>query len=103
MKRLEDNKINILEGPVAKTGATGPIRSVYVRDPDLNLVEISVVAARLELAAVEADVAQHAVVEAAQLAPGLPLPQGGADPADEFGEHDAYSIGRACKFPVVAL
>jgi catechol 2,3-dioxygenase-like lactoylglutathione lyase family enzyme len=32
----------ILEGPVAKTGATGPIRSVYVRDPDLNLVEISV-------------------------------------------------------------
>jgi len=25
-----------------KTGATGPIRSVYVRDPDLNLVEISV-------------------------------------------------------------
>jgi catechol 2,3-dioxygenase-like lactoylglutathione lyase family enzyme len=31
----------ILEGPVMKTGATGPIRSVYVRDPDLNLVEIS--------------------------------------------------------------
>jgi len=27
---------------VAKTGAQGPIRSVYVRDPDLNLVEISV-------------------------------------------------------------
>jgi hypothetical protein len=26
---------------VAKTGAVGPIRSVYVRDPDLNLVEIS--------------------------------------------------------------
>jgi catechol 2,3-dioxygenase-like lactoylglutathione lyase family enzyme len=43
-KRLEDNKIKILEGPVAKTGATGPIRSVYVRDPDLNLVEISVAA-----------------------------------------------------------
>jgi catechol 2,3-dioxygenase-like lactoylglutathione lyase family enzyme len=43
-KRLEDHKIKILEGPVAKTGATGPIRSVYVRDPDLNLVEISVAA-----------------------------------------------------------
>jgi hypothetical protein len=27
---------------VMKTGATGPIRSVYVRDPDLNLIEISV-------------------------------------------------------------
>ncbi len=31
----------ILEGPVVRTGATGPIRSVYVRDPDLNLVEVS--------------------------------------------------------------
>jgi catechol 2,3-dioxygenase-like lactoylglutathione lyase family enzyme len=31
-----------MEGPVAKTGAQGPIQSVYVRDPDLNLVEISV-------------------------------------------------------------
>ena len=30
------------DGPVAKTGARGPIQSVYVRDPDLNLVEISV-------------------------------------------------------------
>ena len=42
IKRLTSSKIEILEGPVAKTGATGPIRSVYVRDPDLNLVEISV-------------------------------------------------------------
>jgi catechol 2,3-dioxygenase-like lactoylglutathione lyase family enzyme len=33
--------VPIVEGPVAKTGATGPIRSVYVRDPDGNLVEIS--------------------------------------------------------------
>ena len=42
MQKLEKNNIPILEGPVAKSGAKGPIRSVYVRDPDLNLVEISV-------------------------------------------------------------
>ena len=42
VQRLERAKIRIEEGPVKKTGAAGPIRSVYVRDPDLNLVEISV-------------------------------------------------------------
>jgi catechol 2,3-dioxygenase-like lactoylglutathione lyase family enzyme len=39
--RLRSCKIGIIEGPVMKTGARGPIRSVYVRDPDGNLVEIS--------------------------------------------------------------
>lgn len=33
--------VPLLEGPVTRTGATGAIRSVYVRDPDRNLVEIS--------------------------------------------------------------
>jgi catechol 2,3-dioxygenase-like lactoylglutathione lyase family enzyme len=33
--------VPIEEGPVARTGATGPITSVYVRDPDRNLVELS--------------------------------------------------------------
>lgn len=33
--------VPIEEGPVERTGATGPIRSVYIRDPDRNLVEIS--------------------------------------------------------------
>jgi catechol 2,3-dioxygenase-like lactoylglutathione lyase family enzyme len=42
MANLKKQDIPILEGPVTKTGATGKIRSVYVRDPDLNLVEISV-------------------------------------------------------------
>ena len=33
--------IAIEEGPVRKTGATGPLNSVYFRDPDGNLVEVS--------------------------------------------------------------
>ncbi len=36
--------VEIEQGPVARTGATGPIISVYLRDPDGNLVEISVTA-----------------------------------------------------------
>jgi catechol 2,3-dioxygenase-like lactoylglutathione lyase family enzyme len=39
--RLAECNVPIIEGPVMKTGALGPIRSVYVRDPDGNLVEIS--------------------------------------------------------------
>ncbi|MGH8419495.1 MAG: VOC family protein [Pseudomonas sp.] len=39
--RLNTAQWPILEGPVMRTGATGPIRSVYVRDPDLNLIELS--------------------------------------------------------------
>ena len=33
--------IDIEDGPVLKTGANGPIKSIYVRDPDQNLIEIS--------------------------------------------------------------
>jgi len=39
--KLKSAGVPILEGPVMKTGAVSKIRSVYVRDPDLNLVEIS--------------------------------------------------------------
>lgn len=41
MARLKDRGVPILEGPVMRTGATARIRSVYVRDPDLNLIELS--------------------------------------------------------------
>ncbi|MEO0856348.1 MAG: VOC family protein [Bacteroidota bacterium] len=40
-ERLARLSIAVIEGPVHRTGATGPIRSVYVRDPDGNLVEIA--------------------------------------------------------------
>jgi len=40
--KLAGAGVKIMQGPVMKTGAAGPIRSVYVRDPDLNLIEISV-------------------------------------------------------------
>lgn len=39
--RLEREHWPVIEGPVQRTGATQKIRSVYVRDPDLNLIEIS--------------------------------------------------------------
>jgi len=42
IEKLQQSDVRIIEGPVTKTGATSKIRSVYVRDPDLNLVEISV-------------------------------------------------------------
>ena len=41
ISRLKQLHVKIIEGPVAKTGAVSKLRSVYVRDPDLNLVEIS--------------------------------------------------------------
>lgn len=34
--------VPILEGPVIRSGAHGPIGSVYFRDPDANLIEVSV-------------------------------------------------------------
>lgn len=42
INHLESVGVHILEGPVMRTGATGPILSVYFRDPDENLIEVSV-------------------------------------------------------------
>ena len=41
VEHLKANGIAIVDGPVPKTGATGPMMSVYFRDPDGNLVEVS--------------------------------------------------------------
>lgn len=41
MDHLEGEGIAVIEGPVRRTGALGPIDSLYFRDPDGNLVEIA--------------------------------------------------------------
>ena len=41
LEHLSRAAVHIIEGPVQRSGALGPIRSVYFRDPDLNLIEVS--------------------------------------------------------------
>ncbi|MDH6622611.1 catechol 2,3-dioxygenase-like lactoylglutathione lyase family enzyme [Streptomyces sp. LBL] len=41
VKELSELGVAVEEGPVERTGATGPIISVYLRDPDNNLIELS--------------------------------------------------------------
>ncbi len=41
VEHLESCSVGIIEGPVARSGAVGRIESIYFRDPDGNLVEVS--------------------------------------------------------------
>jgi catechol 2,3-dioxygenase-like lactoylglutathione lyase family enzyme len=41
LERLRAFGIEIIEGPAPRTGAVGPVISVYFKDPDLNLIEIA--------------------------------------------------------------
>ena len=41
ISHLQAHGVEIIEGPVKRSGATGPVTSIYIRDPDWNLIEIA--------------------------------------------------------------
>ena len=41
ISHLTTCNVSIIEGPLEKSGASGPLLSIYIRDPDNNLIEIA--------------------------------------------------------------
>jgi len=41
ISKLRKHRVELIEGPVRRTGATGKLRSIYFRDPDGNLLEVA--------------------------------------------------------------
>jgi len=41
IEHLANCGVEIIEGPVERSGATGPMMSIYFRDPDMNLIEVA--------------------------------------------------------------
>ena len=41
ISHLTTCNVSIIEGPLEKSGASGPLFSIYIRDPDNNLIEIA--------------------------------------------------------------
>lgn len=41
IEHIKSCGVEIIEGPIERTGSTGPIRSIYFRDPDNNLIEVA--------------------------------------------------------------
>ncbi|MGZ0050524.1 VOC family protein [Brevibacillus gelatini] len=80
MEKLTASGVAIEVGPVYRTGAAGPIRSVYVRDPDHNLIEVAEYVQAAEPLAKEAAVTEISRV-LQQRPPGIM----GAQQVGEFG------------------
>lgn len=41
LEQLVEQGVEVVEGPVRRTGALGPMTSIYIRDPDGNLIEVA--------------------------------------------------------------
>lgn len=41
LSELQEKRVDIIDGIVPRTGALGPMQSIYFRDPDGNLIEVS--------------------------------------------------------------